>query len=282
MNPCRHAFSLLELVLAVGLSIALVALLGFAFDLHLTKLDASRSTIERAQVARAILDRVAADLRGATSAPTQDISERLAAAEAASRFDVDEVDATAEAGGDDSGDQADASAELYPAGVASDGVELIIDRRSIAQDLVTPTEGGAPTARVVGAWRRVRYAMSADAATPGLVRTEASRDADVWRSEQGQQPAAVLPIAPEVLSFEMRFYDGEQYLEAWDMQERQALPLAVEVIVELASTEDEEALRTSELSRASRRYRRFVRLPAAAAENETGQAEEANDGAGAI
>ena len=178
----RAGFSLLELVLAVGLSVALVALLGFAIDLHLTKLDASRSTIERAQIARAILDRIAADLRATTSAPTQDVSEAMAAAEASAQFNVDEVDNAANA---EASDSAEPEPELYPAGLSGSAAELVIDCRRTLQSLTTLEAGATPTASLEATWSRVRYAMSADTASPGLARTEVGRDASVWSAEQG-------------------------------------------------------------------------------------------------
>ncbi|MEO0529874.1 MAG: hypothetical protein AAF266_04765 [Planctomycetota bacterium] len=277
MRARRQAFSLLELVLAIGLSIALATLLGFAINLHLVRLDSSRTTIEQAQVARALLDRLAADLGAVTTAPTQEVSDLMTAAKANAKFDVDEIDEPTDITTDGEADSNQASKAMP--GLYATIDTLQIDRRRLRLSLVTTEFATTPTARIDAGWDRVRYSLSLTAESPGLVRTETPRDAARWRAEQGEPAAFAEPLAPEVRRVQFRYFDGEQLLEAWDMAEREALPLAVEVVVEFASV-DEEGTDAPEARRRPSVYRRFVRLPAASEElpeSNTGTAEATDE-----
>ena len=61
----RRGFSLLEVILAVALTAVVVAMVAAAIDFHLGQLTVRRAKIEEAQLARAVLRRIADDLRGA-------------------------------------------------------------------------------------------------------------------------------------------------------------------------------------------------------------------------
>jgi len=80
----RRGLTLLELILALSLSILVVYAIGMAIHLNLRVLEARRSGIEKAQLARAILQLVANDLRSAVQYETLDFSSvnDLAGAEA--------------------------------------------------------------------------------------------------------------------------------------------------------------------------------------------------------
>jgi hypothetical protein len=51
---------------------------------------------------------------------------------------------------------------------------------------------------------------------------------------------------PEVVGLEFRYFDGRQWTDAWDSRSRRALPLAVEVSVEIEFAGDEEKTTSSE------------------------------------
>ncbi|HMP05287.1 MAG TPA: hypothetical protein PJ982_02965 [Lacipirellulaceae bacterium] len=65
----RAGFTLFEVVLAIGLSAMVVYLLTTAMELYLVNVDASRGRVESAQLARTLLDQMAADLLAARGAP---------------------------------------------------------------------------------------------------------------------------------------------------------------------------------------------------------------------
>jgi len=58
----RAAFTLVELILALALSVIVLGLLGFAIHFHLQASDSRRAHVEEAQLARALLRRIADDL----------------------------------------------------------------------------------------------------------------------------------------------------------------------------------------------------------------------------
>jgi hypothetical protein len=61
----NRAFTLLEIILALGLSALVLMAVGTAISLHLRLLDTGRTKVEEAQLARAILRNIAQDLRSA-------------------------------------------------------------------------------------------------------------------------------------------------------------------------------------------------------------------------
>ncbi len=70
----RRGLSLLELVLALGLSALVLYAISLAVDLHLRVLDVRRTQIEEAQVARTVLQMIASDLRGTVPHYRMDLS----------------------------------------------------------------------------------------------------------------------------------------------------------------------------------------------------------------
>src|SRR5688500_5026094 len=58
----RSAFTLMEIVLAIGLTSVVMYLLMTAIELYMIRVDSSRSRVESAQLARTILDQMAADI----------------------------------------------------------------------------------------------------------------------------------------------------------------------------------------------------------------------------
>lgn len=254
-------FSLIELVLAIGLSIALMALIGSAINMHLIRLDESRSTVEQAQVARALLDRIVSDLQATTTAPTQDVSDLLKAAEASAQFDVDEVDRTSS---DSDSSTSSTTTTQVMSGISGNLEMILIDRRRMSQALMVPAEAATPVPRANASWVQVIYAMSADRELPGLVRIEGSRDNARWRELQGEPTPTAEPIAPEVQAITFRYYDANgEVFEVWDMAQQEALPIAVEVMLTLEPADLAEDSTAPMVRRTPRTYRRLVRVAAA-------------------
>jgi hypothetical protein len=83
---------LFEVILAIALSATLLGLIGTAINLYLTRVDASRSRVEEAQLARSILARIADDIRGAAVYQPQDTSAIAKLMASGTAFDVDSID----------------------------------------------------------------------------------------------------------------------------------------------------------------------------------------------
>ncbi len=60
----RCGFTLLELLLALGLTVLVVALIGYLMQMYVVQTEGSRERIQQAQVARSILTMIADDVRG--------------------------------------------------------------------------------------------------------------------------------------------------------------------------------------------------------------------------
>jgi hypothetical protein len=68
----KAAFTLLEVILAVALTAVIMVLIASAVDMHLRQLTTRRSGVEEAQLARAILRRIADDLRAVVVSRSSD------------------------------------------------------------------------------------------------------------------------------------------------------------------------------------------------------------------
>ncbi len=75
---------------------------------------------------------------------------------------------------------------------------------------------------------------ASDSMRAGLVRRELDRAVTQYANEQGRMEQVNQQgelIAPEVVGLEFRYFDGSQWMEFWDSQQIQGLPLAVEITV---------------------------------------------------
>lgn len=73
-SAVRRGFTLLELLLALALAALVFMAIAMAIDLHLRSIDVGRTETEEAQLARAILRRMADDLRSAVQYQVIDFS----------------------------------------------------------------------------------------------------------------------------------------------------------------------------------------------------------------
>jgi hypothetical protein len=76
----RRGITLLELILALGLSGLVLYAVAMSIDLHLRVLDVRRTNVEEAQVARAVLHMIANDLRSTVRQYRMDMSAAVAQA----------------------------------------------------------------------------------------------------------------------------------------------------------------------------------------------------------
>ena len=98
MRPSRSAFTLFELILAIALAAVLLTLIGTAINLYLMRIDADRTRVEEAQLARSVLTMIADDIRAASIYQKQDVSAIAALMANSKPYDVDDVDKLREGG----------------------------------------------------------------------------------------------------------------------------------------------------------------------------------------
>lgn len=249
-------FTLIEVLLAIGLSSVLLALLGASINLYLMRVDASRSAVEQAQLARGVMRVIADDLRNAAVLYEQDISSAEAASEAQALFDVTEADATPPTEESEETELARPYVGVYGT-LNSLHVDVLRVRPAYRASQDNPDQPITLTFESPGV-TGVRYLLSEE----GLVRQQVMRGVSIYQEQQGLDEAwsaSSRVIAPEVVDVQFRFSDGEQTLEYWDLEEQEgASPLAVEVRVGIRETVPDADAEETSLQDAPVRYYRII------------------------
>jgi hypothetical protein len=293
------AFTLLEVVLAIGLCGAVMVLLTTAIDLYLVRVDTSRTQVESAELARALLTKIADDIRAvrysqasAALPSTGSAGGEAGSGEAGGEF------GTEDEGGSAGGSMLDgtASGDL---GIYGTLTELRIDRsaqrswRQVAvpteqqqqlqtsdlRDLPTTVEYYFVQGRTMATDDLAAGGVGEDTSLAGYTGLYSRRTptavrlmmGDIGFGEEAENstsdPSELL--APEVVEISFMYFDGEQWLEEWDSSLQQGLPVAIEIKVSLyrdilgpeepQRQMDEEALRRDQTRWVE--YRLMVRVP---------------------
>lgn len=332
----RHAFTLLELILAVALSATLLGLIGTAINLYLSQVDADRTRVEEAQLARSVLAMIADDIRGATIYQPQDTKAIEALMTASTPYNVDDVDKNKKVGGPaapaqptkiaaltststSSSSSSDSSEETLPLGLNGTMEDVYVDVTCLpkqdelfatvtgytnAQSPASTGAGGSVSATAAASGdvnppadlKTVHYYVRAEGGSPsakgltttamptssggenGLVRQEIPRPVRAFAEQAGNTDSLEsqdVLLAPEVVKMQFRYYSGSELFETWEMKERKALPVAIEVKIwlkapstkENSNSKEQENRPTDTMSldtiENAHEYRRIVYLPMA-------------------
>jgi prepilin-type N-terminal cleavage/methylation domain-containing protein len=237
----RPGFTLIELILALGLSAVLIALLASALGLGVSRAVGSREHVERARLIDGIVSLVRGDVHRAVIYDPQDTSTAMELAEASAGFDVDSIDEISSSGGQggsggnggnggesggqggsDAGGSAgsalDTSAEAVslrqPLGVYGTLLELQIDVLREHSQYEVDSNGAIVAPTATSGITTVRYALGqgttsiGESTSPrggqlrsGLVRQEVSRDLLNWGTQTGT--AAALVGTPQLVAPEV-------------------------------------------------------------------------------
>jgi type II secretory pathway pseudopilin PulG len=246
-------FTLLEVVLAIALCGAVMALLTTAIDLYLVRVDTSRTHVETSQLARALLNQIADDLRAARySAPVsasgglslgtggeQEPSE----SETGTSSAVEATGATSDLGiyGALTELRIDRAAERGWRQLTVPSTQLLTDADS--QEMPQTVEYFFVEGRVMPSGKFAAGGVSVDTSLEGytgLYRRQTPTAAMITATgtasggtSKGQEPAELL--APEVVQISFMYSDGIQWYEEWDSSAQQGLPVAVEIKISLFS-----------------------------------------------
>ncbi len=277
-HDARAGLTLLELILSLALTVVLLALIGMAVDVNLRMLDSRQAEVEQAQLARAVVTRIAQDLRSAIP-PTSSASDMIGAAEdltgdaASAAGDSGAApDDLAQAAGDAGIDVADlstaacqiADSTALPAtpGLYGNQYELQVDISRLprvdeyqplaSQDMTSSIRDIASDVKTVAYYVRPPGATTVPGAQVGtlnsneggLVRRVLDRQVTLFASENGDissldQYGDV--IAPEVTAIEFAYFDGLEWTTEWDSEEMGGLPLAVRITVSFAGSAEQQA-----------------------------------------
>jgi len=254
--PARRGFTLIEVILAMALTAVVLLIVAAGIGVQLRAFATSRARVERAQLARVLLHRMADDLRGllppgdaaghAPEAETSNGEEPSTSEDNASATTSDSSDdATEEV---DAGDEDSEVSESVP-GVYGELDWLRIDVVQAARPSTSSYETSAPSAEsepplarqiktityyVVPPQQGTAAALSAGSGESGggLVRHElvgpaAARVAELGLLEYRDQQ--ITPLAAEVEAVEFRYHDGDDWVESWDTAVCGTLPSAIEI-----------------------------------------------------
>lgn len=114
----RPGFTLLEVLLSLGLSIVVVTVIGYAIFFHMRVLDSQRARVEQALVARGMLNLIAGDVRAAVQYKPVDVSQLEALLAS-----VDLETLLASAAGEELLNSAMSDSGVDPATILGDGAE---------------------------------------------------------------------------------------------------------------------------------------------------------------
>jgi type II secretory pathway pseudopilin PulG len=288
----RRGVTLLELILALALSAFILVAIGMAIDLNLRSLDARRSNVEQAQLARAVLRRIADDLRSAVRTETTDFSSvddlatnvlpagtsQLSSAAASAGVDPSATSSATNIA--DSlvppavpglyGNQYELQVDIsrlprldeYQIVMSSDPSVSLVDIPSDVKTVayyIQPSEAVTADSSLSTGFYGGQQTAPTNGSNGGLVRRELDRAVTQWAMNNAnydalQKKAQVL--APEVAYLEFRYFDGTQWWMEWDSQVKGTLPVAVEIALAIVSPQD---IENQPLSIAS--YASFADLP---------------------
>jgi len=270
----RSAFTLLEILLALGLSLALLTAVYTGMDMYYVSSATGKIEVERAQLARSIMNRIAADIRSVVAVPEvaeEDSTDDEETSDDEVEITADPADSITTASAGVFGDTSNlvlhvSKPRRYLSSRSTDANSFGSDLQSVSYFLAGP-EGGALQQMVADLFSDDRSKL-----ITGLARLQGERFAmelsDESRDLESLAAQAKL-LAPEVALLEFRYFDGFEWLDAWDSTEYAAVPAAIEIVIGFADPEFPVGLlNPRSISPQTSLYRLVVALPIAnAAEN---------------
>ena len=275
-KTCPRGLTLLELMLALALTSLIMAVIAMSLDIYMRTLDRRQAIIEESQLARAILNQIASDLRSSVQYTEPDAEDALAGLEG-----IDVLGAAGDllggdllggllGGGDTSvGDILEdddttstdlATSTIPPAvpGLYGNQYQLQLDisrlpRVEEYQRVMSLEENYALTDIPSDVKTITYYVQSLNTLDPesadvleddvtmvsGLVRRRMDRAVTTFAADNGNVDDLLNlgdVIAPEVVEIEFQYWDGLQWLLEWDSEVNEGLPVAVEIRLYLRST----------------------------------------------
>ncbi len=238
----RSGFTLLEVILAIGLTSLLLAAIYSALDLYWKYTTIGQQQVERAQIARAVFQKITHDLHCVTFVQntTEETSSDDASDEESEDVEIQVTDPDDAYTSGNIGLYGDAESLVLhtsrPARQAlfisqvDNEAELQSDLLSISYFLAN--SGSEGLAGVVG--DRFRESAGQENRAQGLARLEGDRLAMSNADESGEVEQLAdhsQLLAPEVSSLQFRYFDGTDWLEVWDSIEYGTVPQAVKVTI---------------------------------------------------
>lgn len=249
-SPRKSAgFTLLEVILAMGLTSLLLAAIYSALDLYWKYTTIGQQQVQRAQIARAVFQKITHDLHSVTY-QQKVAEEEETSSSSEEEEEVVEIQVT-------NPDDAYTSGNI---GVYGDAQSLVLHTSRPARQpmLVSQTSGStssqsdllsvsyflavAGSEGLQGAvGDRFRDASGTGKGTQGLARLEGDRLVMSKADESADLEQLALQsqlLAPEIGSLQFQYFDGTDWLEVWDSIEYGTVPQAVKVTIGFRNLED--------------------------------------------
>ncbi|WP_339731140.1 prepilin-type N-terminal cleavage/methylation domain-containing protein [uncultured Gimesia sp.] len=249
-------FTMLEVILALGLTSLLLAAIYSALDLYWKYTTIGHQQVERAQIARAVFQKITHDLHSVTY-QQQITEEEESSSSSEGEEETIEIQVT-------NPDDAYTSGNI---GVYGTAQSLVLHTsRPARQPMLISQTAGSPSSQsdllsvsyflaVAGSeglqgavGDRFRDASSLGNGTQGLARLEGDRLAmskadESADYEQLAQQSQLL--APEIGSLQFQYFDGTDWLEVWDSIEYGTVPQAVKVTIGFRNAEEAQGVLNS-------------------------------------
>ena len=304
-SNCPRGYTLLELLLSLALSVLVIGVIGFAIQLYMVALTKQQSRIERKQVARGLIQMISNDLRGGVQYKAADYADlenlvqtQLLAINAAAE-EIGNLQELAEGGGelpdaqeatpevaevDEEFDPVvdEEAASFRPAlfGTSS-SIALDVSRLPRLDQYNSIVAGDDSEIQTPSDIKTLSYFFStsnpndndgvqfAKVAAGGLYRRQVDRAVEAYSGASGLAGAPDEYsdlVAGEVAEVRFRYFDGDSWQSAWDSEEREGFPTAVEVTLVIdptRSTSGQDYLYNGFDSASMELYRTVIHLPAA-------------------
>ena len=251
-SPAPSGFTLLEVLIALSLSLVLLSAIYSAVSLHWRYEEAGRERIDRAQVSLAVLRLLSEDVGSVMFAPpsttTQEEEEATAAttSTATSTASTSPSTTSTEASTATTTDSTQASL-----GIVGTADQLQLDISQPAREDFIPDESDTPSGTTLPATSdnvRVTWGLVTPTSAPvddsgrrsltvnpALARQIVDRLRGVVEVEENASQNVALAdasiLAREVVSLQFRYYDGYSWVEEWDSVVMERLPRAIEVTI---------------------------------------------------
>lgn len=237
LRPARPAFTLLEVLLAAAIGVLLMSALYVAVEVQLRRAQDARDIVEQSTLARALLHRMAADVRP-TLAPPLPLTTSSSSSPAATPAAGGTGTTTPAAGGTTTGGATGTTSPTPPAassttptptpttqtgvqinlGVQGDANRLVVTGSMVPREWSMTLEEGVTAP--LNDQHRVVYALIGDGEMPlGLarqvVRVLTSEDESNALLPDVAEPQRYL-IAEEVKGLTFRYFDGSSWVDSWD------------------------------------------------------------------
>lgn len=247
----RSAYTLLELLLALGLTVVVIGMIASAIQLYIVALTRQQAKIERKQIARSVITMISNDLRAGIQYKAADYSgleNLLATQQLMSQPPPPADDEEAESEPADSGVIVEEEVAFRPTLIGSSNVIMIDISRLPRLDQYNPMVASVEsTVQSPSDVKSLAYFVSLNsggiqsqvefgqpAAPGGLYRREIDRAVAAYMGDydliSSPDPYTKL-IASEIAEISFRYFDGEDWQDEWDAAESGGFPTAVEVMI---------------------------------------------------